>query len=90
LLLGVVIARKNLSEYNILQENDHAPLQTAGAGQLLIVHKITNMPRNSIFLFPKNYHGMKNCAYLINAQCTRMRPEIDKWVTDNAPECALT
>jgi hypothetical protein len=26
LLLGVVIGKKNLSKYNILQENDHAPL----------------------------------------------------------------
>jgi hypothetical protein len=27
LLLGVVIGRKNLSKYNILQENDRAPPQ---------------------------------------------------------------
>jgi hypothetical protein len=27
LLLGVVIGRKNLSKYNILPENDHAPPQ---------------------------------------------------------------
>jgi hypothetical protein len=60
--LWVVIERKNLSEYNILHQNDHAKLQTAGPGELLIVHKITNMPRNSIFLFPKNYHGIKNYA----------------------------
>jgi hypothetical protein len=40
LLLGVVIGMKNLSKFNILQENDHAP----PPGELLIMHKITNMP----------------------------------------------
>jgi hypothetical protein len=56
----VVIGRKDLSKYNILQENDHA----STPGKLLIMHKKTNMPgRNSIFLFPKKYYpGMKNYA----------------------------
>jgi hypothetical protein len=35
----VVIGRKNLWKYNILEENDHA----YHPGKLLIMHKITNM-----------------------------------------------
>ena len=52
----MVIGRKNLSKYNILQENDHAQ----SAGQLLIMHKITNIMYLAETKFPyflNNYHG---------------------------------